>query len=38
MTALPLRAGHRTAGPRLVVDLGAIAANTRCSRTGPPAS
>jgi alanine racemase len=24
-----MRAGHRTAGPRLVVDLGAIAANTR---------
>ncbi len=29
MTALPVRAGHRTTGPRLVVDLGAIAANTR---------
>jgi alanine racemase len=29
VTAVPLRAGHRTAGPRLVVDLGAIAANTR---------
>ena len=29
MTALPLRAGRRAAGPRLVVDLGAIAANTR---------
>ena len=29
MTAVPLRAGHRTAGPRLVVDLGAVAANTR---------
>ena len=29
MTALPLRAGLRTTGPRLVVDLGAIAANTR---------
>ncbi len=29
MTALPQRAGSRTTGPRLVVDLGAVAANTR---------
>jgi alanine racemase len=29
VTAVALRAGPRTAGPRLVVDLGAVAANTR---------
>ena len=29
MTAVPLRASRRTTGPRLLVDLGAVAANTR---------